>query len=65
MSKCELCINYSKCGDQEKIKCPLFKIDKEKPYFDKFNHAERSIVNAPQHIKHWSKIKRNDGDNNR
>lgn len=55
MSKCEICLYYDKCGDKGKIKCPLFKIDKEKPYFDKFDHAERSKVHAPQHNKHWKK----------
>lgn len=57
MTLCELCKLYYLHGDQGKVKCPEFKSDKEKPYFDKTDHAERSKFHQPQHIKHWKKEK--------
>ena len=55
MSLCELCVKLYECGDQGKIKCPLYKDDKEKHYSEKGNHAQRSKFHAPQHLKFWKK----------
>lgn|GEM_PF-5034248 len=50
MSKCELCEEYEKCGDKNKINCPFFKLEKEKSGSDKYHHASRSVSNQPNHI---------------
>lgn len=60
MSLCEECSRYGEHGDQGKLKCPQFKLDKDSPYFDKGNHKERSKFHAPAHLKFWKKKEKDD-----
>ena len=62
MSKCEMCARLDECGDQGRIICLWFKDDNEKEYFDKPDHAARSLANAPQHKKFWDKFNKKEKD---
>lgn len=56
MSLCEECVKYGEHGDRGLNKCPHFKSDKEQPYFNKKDHAQRSLVHQPQHVVFWKKF---------